>query len=674
MFKEGSTLNEFLLIDKLGSGYFGQVWLAENQVAVGDDPKRVALKIPFHQDEGILSEGQALASLGHPNIVKFYRPGRTNDGLIFLVMEYMPGGNLSSRLKDNNGKLAEEEAVEIAVQILHGLEYVHGKGYAHMDIKPQNILFDAAGKAKLADFGLAKIIGSKGYISDTSGTPAYMAPEAWNAKTCIASDLWSVGIVLHEMLTGELPFQASTPEHLMFKILSEPPTLFPDLNDEMKDIILKALEKDMQNRYSTVSAMINALESARVYVNLDEAWMKKYDLLKNKDTILIIVGKLYQVELDDRPGASLVQAELIRSGRMAIILTDEEYLERRETFANHPLISIGGPMSNKVTHELNQIFEIDEDFYKRPGQKVVKVDPSPPAKAVAWGGWAQDTLRAVVEFIRNDLSHFLKPDVKANKIVLSPHIDDAFLFLSGCIVNWRREDKTVKVLDVFSSTNFSSFYVSSRDPQQISVISNFRKIEELTNALTEGVHVVFLDFPDGLLRNNCFSMNNIGCLWENKAIRDIERPLVEDIIKAIPLDPDIEYYFPLGLSEHVDHLLVRTIGIELIKEGKIKKGYFYEDIWPFLPNIEREFARKDIQDIPPYITEMMKQFNIYLRPHWMEINIKEALDMAAVYFSEVEDMKNMLSILRKYHRSNNDGRYYARYWERVNHPPCEILT
>lgn len=260
MLKSGSALNEFLLIEKLGNGAFGQVWLAENQVAVGDDPKTVALKIPLNQDVGVLSEGQNLASLDHPNIVKFYRPGRTNDGLIFLVMEYMPGGSLFRRLR-YKGKLTEDEAVNIALQVLEALKYLHGRGYLHRDIKPHNILFDADGNTRLADFGLSKLLESNTYLNSVVGTPNYMAPEVWKGKTCISSDLWSVGIVLYEMLTGELPFQASNPEHLMFKILSDPPTISPDLCDEMKEITLKTLEKDVQNRYSVASVMINALES-----------------------------------------------------------------------------------------------------------------------------------------------------------------------------------------------------------------------------------------------------------------------------------------------------------------------------------------------------------------------------------------------------------------------------
>ena len=661
--KEGTTLNEFLMVKELGKGAFGEVWLAENQVPDSNVPKRVALKIPFNPREDILSEGEILTSFDHPKIVKLYRAGRTSEGLIFLVMEYMPSGTLSDILMEKE-TLTELKAVEVAVQLLHALEYLHGKGCIHRDIKPNNILFDAKGNPRLADFGLSKSLGIETHLSVKGGTGHYMAPEVWQYETRTESDLWSVGVVLYQMATGKLPFEGTSDANLMKNIKDNSPNMPNDLTDEFKGVIRKALEKDVQNRYQSASDMINALESVHNYVNLNEAWMKKYELLTNKDTVLIIVGTWFEMEIDDRYAASLIQAELMRSGQMAQITTDVEYLKHKERVANNPVISVGGPDGNRVTHEFNQTLEIDESLYRSFGQKVVKVNPFPPYKAVVWGGYAQDTMLAVVEFIENDLSHFLKPDVAVDKIILSPHINDAFLSLGGCIINWRRESKTIKILDVFSNTNWSSFYLSSQNPQQVAAISNFRKVEELTNALTVDVRVEFLDFPEVLLRKNLDSMDDPGLIYGDDKINwDLERPLVENIKRLIPIGPDIEYYFPLGLVEHVDHLLMRTIGVELMKEGKIRKSYFYEDICPFTPTIEKELASKDIQGVPSYITEMMGTLDIHVKPHRVEINIKEVLDMVAVYSSETADMREMLFNIKRYSRSKEDGKHYVRYWE-----------
>jgi len=262
MWTVGSTLNEFKLLKKLGKGRFGEVWLAENQVAVGRDPHHVALKIPFQEEESLLSEGESLALLDHPNIVKFYRPGRSGD-LVFLVMEYMSGGDLAARLKER-GPLTEEAATTVAVQILRALEYLHGKsGGVHRDVKPHNVLFDASGTAKLADFGLTRFMESRSTVTQIAGTPFYWAPEVYRSKVYPASDLWSLAVVLHEMLTLRRPFEAATEAELMRKITDDPPALSPSLSLGMREIVLRALEKDRSRRYPSASAMRATLEGLR---------------------------------------------------------------------------------------------------------------------------------------------------------------------------------------------------------------------------------------------------------------------------------------------------------------------------------------------------------------------------------------------------------------------------
>ena len=264
MLEEGSVLNEFRLLKALGSGAFGEVWLAQNPLALGNehDPERVALKIPFQHDEDIVSEGKNLASLAHPNIVRIYRIGKANEQ-IFLVMEYMPGGNLLDKLK-NQGQLSEAKAIEIVMQILQALTYLHGQGGVHMDIKPNNILFDANGTARLADFGITQFVDTKSYIYHVGGTHGYAAPEVYRTgRASKASDLWSVGIVLHELLAGHLPFQASTPANLMYKILHDPPSIAPDISAAVQAVILKTLEKDTQTRYRSSDNLMKDLEAVR---------------------------------------------------------------------------------------------------------------------------------------------------------------------------------------------------------------------------------------------------------------------------------------------------------------------------------------------------------------------------------------------------------------------------
>ncbi|MBI3801683.1 MAG: protein kinase [Deltaproteobacteria bacterium] len=660
MLRQGDRINEFRLVKRLGNGTFGEAWLAENEIAVGNDPKQVVLKISLRDDEDLLSDASALAVLDHPHIVKLYRPGRTQDGSIFLVMEYMPGGDLATQLRAKS-KFSEEEAVPIVSQVLQAVEYLHSKGCLHSDIKPHNILLDADGKIKLSDFGLARFMGNKSHITAPGGAPAYMAPETWKNEARPASDLWSVGIVLHELLTGVCPFQAQTVEGLMYRILQEPPVLSPDLSEEMREFLLVALEKDAKHRYASASVMREALEAAYLSTDLSAAW-KKYDLLTHPETVVIVVGTRKEIEIDDRLAASLIQAELLQSGRMAVILTDVRYETEKDQFARCPVIALGGPSSNAVTAALNRVLGIEDTRYAGRGQKVVKVDPTPPAKAVVWGGWAQDTLHAACEFLQGDVGHFLKQEKAADIVIVSPHIDDAFLCLGGVMAQWRRVGKTVSVVNVFSATNFSSFYIAAQNVQQIAAIATFRKIEELTNALALGVQVRFLDFPEGLLRRNAFRMEEMGVLWEKTLSKENERSVIENVKRTITTHSDAEYYFPLSLSQHIDHLLLRTVGVELIKEGKIQRGYLYEDMWPSALAIGEPSDGSDILDTPASITALINGLGFQATPRWTEINPKEAMGMAAVYSAEVADMRGMLGVLRRYSRSNRDGKSYVRYW------------
>ncbi len=230
MVTTGSRLNEFRLLRRLGGGSFGEVWLADSQAPRVNEPALVALKIPHQEEKKLLGEGRKLALLEHANIVKFYRASETSEGLVFLVEEYVPNGDLRARL-DEKGKLGEEEAIRVAVEMLEALGYLHAHEIIHMDVNPRNILFDAEGAAKLADFGLAKFMESKSQLTRVGGTPGYMAPELYHEKVYPASDLWSVAIVLHEMLRGRRPFEAETEAALMYKVLREPPALSEALGE-----------------------------------------------------------------------------------------------------------------------------------------------------------------------------------------------------------------------------------------------------------------------------------------------------------------------------------------------------------------------------------------------------------------------------------------------------------
>jgi serine/threonine protein kinase len=659
-FTKGAILNEFVLLEELGRGSSGRVWLAENQVAVGNEPKVVVLKIPRLQESSILSEARNLTLLEHPRFPKFYRAGRTNDGLIFLVMEYITGRSLWSRLREE-GRIPEEEALAITVQVLKGLEFLHAEGYIHRDIKPHNILIDAQGTARLADFGLAEKVGT---LSSTTivGTPGYMAPEVWAGQTCCQSDLWSVGVLLHVMLTEKLPFSRPLAELPVNEIVHEPVSLDAELGNPLREILTRSLAREPLNRFADAAAMLMELELIRHHVNWEGAWQKKYDIGSAPDTVLIVVGKGYTVEIDDRPGAQFLQAEILKSGQMALILTADEYLERGELFRLHPVIAVGGPLGNKLTHELNELLEVDEGFYSNKGNYIQKVAPGPPARAVAWGAWAKDTMQAVVELLEQNLAVFQPPMDAITRYIISPHINDAFLSLNGALPAWQRAGHKIKIIDVFSNTNYSSFYVTPPWGQPAATVSDFRKIEELANARLTGIPLSFLDFPEVFIREGFLSFDDLNKIWgEDNVAWDKERKLMDEIIKALPLDANAAYFFPLGVSNHVDHLIIRRLGVELLKHKVIHDVYFFEDLWPLPP---KEIADYDIGEVPVSIQAIFDEFNVRLEPQWAEVDFKEAMDLIGMYYSETKDMKNMMLGIGNYLRNRRDGRYLVRFWQR----------
>ena len=202
--------DRYTLLEVLGDGGMARVHLARDNVLERD----VALKIlrdAYAHDEGFVErfrrEAKNAASLNHSSIVQVYDQGRAEDGTYFMAMEYVPGGTLKERLV-REGPLDPREAAGIASRVAEALETAHARGIVHRDIKPQNVLLTASGDAKVADFGIARAASSK-TMTETNlilGTASYMSPEQVRGERAgPASDLYSLGVVLYEMLTGELP-------------------------------------------------------------------------------------------------------------------------------------------------------------------------------------------------------------------------------------------------------------------------------------------------------------------------------------------------------------------------------------------------------------------------------------------------------------------------------------
>jgi serine/threonine protein kinase len=236
-----------------------RVYLAHDEVLDRD----VALKVlrgQFAEDEEFVErfkrEAQSAAALSHPNIVSIFDRGASEeDGTYYIAMEYLPRGTLKERIS-RSGPLDAGAATSIALQIAQALHAAHQQGVIHRDIKPQNILLSAAGDAKVADFGIARV-ASTATISQRSlvlGTAAYMSPEqAMGKPVTPKSDLYSLGVVLYEMRTGKLPYTAENPLAVAMKHLNEPlcppREVNPEIPEGMNALITKLLAKDAEGRY-----------------------------------------------------------------------------------------------------------------------------------------------------------------------------------------------------------------------------------------------------------------------------------------------------------------------------------------------------------------------------------------------------------------------------------------
>jgi len=263
----GKIYLHYQVIERLGAGGMGVVYRAtdlklKRTVALKFLPATQSVSEPAKQR--FMREAMAASAVDHPNIGTLHAVEETPEGLLFLVMACYEGPTLAKRMA--KGPIPAAEAVAIALQIVHGLEAAHDRGIVHRDIKPGNIIFNPQGTAKILDFGLAKLQDSEELTipGTTLGTASYMAPEqAMGQPADGRADLWSVGVVLYEMLTGSKPFSGSDLRSTIYAVVSKEPLHIADLPAPLQDVLHKSLQKDPQLRYQNAQAMIAGLEVAQ---------------------------------------------------------------------------------------------------------------------------------------------------------------------------------------------------------------------------------------------------------------------------------------------------------------------------------------------------------------------------------------------------------------------------
>lgn len=303
----GTTLGgRYTIIEEVGKGGMAYVFKAHCNVLNRD----VAVKVLRNDLEGgeefvnrFNAEAQAAACLAHPNIVSIYDVGEEN-GLYYIVMEYIEGTTLKEYIKAK-GRLSSQESADIAAQICGALSVAHEKNIIHRDIKPHNIMITNNGLVKVTDFGIARASNSSTMrVGDSIlGSVHYISPEqARGGYVDCRTDIYSLGIVLYEMLTGKVPFESESPIAVAMKHLEEipvePTKLSPDINPMLQDIVLKAISKETRKRYQGVDAMKNDLEAVNVF--LKSTANDSFDNnSEDDDTIIAVPAKKHEEVIEN---------------------------------------------------------------------------------------------------------------------------------------------------------------------------------------------------------------------------------------------------------------------------------------------------------------------------------------------------------------------------------------
>lgn len=259
--------DRYQLRDLLGEGGWGQVYRAfdlklKEEIAI--KILRSSLSTTPGEIERFKREIITARKITHPNVIRIHEYGEAGPD-VYISMELLEGGTLADRLKD--GPLPIADALRLGAELAEGLQAAHARDIIHRDIKPHNVMFDEVGKAKLVDFGIARLQGTQTQTQGFTGTPFYMSPEqADGSQITSASDIYSLGVVLFEMFTGQLPFKSDSLVRMALLHSAEKPprprSLRSDIPDFVEDIILRCLEKKPEHRPASARELANALRAA----------------------------------------------------------------------------------------------------------------------------------------------------------------------------------------------------------------------------------------------------------------------------------------------------------------------------------------------------------------------------------------------------------------------------
>jgi len=264
MFFRGQVVGKYKILSTIGSGGFGTVFLADDTWI----DKKVALKVPHRQGADfteLLREARLLGSLNHPNIVTILTAERL-ENVFFIVMEFVPGETLEA-IVARTGPLDLATALDVACQMCNAVDHAHRQGVLHRDLRPSNVLVTDQGLAKVADFGTSRFLEIAALGTTVIGSPPYMAPEQFHGRAVLASDVYSIGVSMYEMLTGAPPYGTPSPADLERLMRGELVTPLRVKNHAIpKDIdaiVMKAMAPDISARYRRAGDLLDDLLASR---------------------------------------------------------------------------------------------------------------------------------------------------------------------------------------------------------------------------------------------------------------------------------------------------------------------------------------------------------------------------------------------------------------------------
>jgi len=577
----GRIISHYKIIEKLGGGGMGVVYHAQDLKL----DRSVALKfLPPHigQDtedkERFIQEARAASALDHSNICNIHEIDETDEGKLFICMAYYDGETLKSKIE--KGKLKIEEALDYTIQITQGLQRAHEKEIIHRDIKPANLMITNDRVVKIVDFGLAKL-ASQTKITKTGatlGTIAYMSPEQLKGEDVDKrTDLWSLGVVLYEMLTGRLPFRGEYDVALMYSILNENPqdiqNICPNISSELIDVLDRLLEKDPIDRYQSADEVLAILETIK-----KEAEKKSLPVIsstgkpkgKKLSKILTIPGKLIWIIIG---AAAIVVYWLVNQG---ILKTQTEQPgDQKISIAVMPFENLTGDTLFNIwqgglpklfvtllsaSHELS-VFDIIESMGQEQFTRFGSMLPTEVSS-------------------KTNIEILLKGDIilAGNKLRIQIRLQDV---ISGEVIKSEIEDGSTQD-DIFNMVENISYRLMNF--YEIRMIEQEVMDYEFRNVLTNSAKA-YRYYLRGMEAFNKQDQKN-AIDWFNKAI-------------GIDTNFTMAYFF---MAYAYNHLALFGETVERMKEAKkwAKKAYSRYDEMPYLYQLlleahRCEFEKKEIE-------------------------------------------------------------------------------